>query len=47
MSKSNYSLSVNGSNVATITNLNHDTAPWQAGWELTLLVTRIQTTLQP
>lgn len=47
MSKSNYSLSVNNSNVATITNLNHDTAPWQAGWELTLLVTRIQTTLQP
>ena len=47
MSKSNYSLSVNNSNVATITNLNHDTAPWQTGWELTLLVTRIQTTLQP
>lgn len=47
MSKSNYTLSVNEANVATITNLNHDTAPWQVGWELTLLVTRIQTTLQP
>lgn len=39
--KSNYSITVSESNIATVTNLNHTTAPWIEGWELTFLVTRI------
>lgn len=42
--KSNYTITVNDSNVATIRNLNHSTAPWVVGWELGILVTRVVTT---
>lgn len=43
--KSNYSIEVADTKIATITNLNHDTNPWQVGWEITLLVTRVVTTV--
>lgn len=41
MSKSNYTISVNDDNIATITNTNHTSSPWQVGWEIIVLVTRI------
>ena len=44
--KSNYSITVSNSNIATVTNLNHTTSPWLEGWELTFLVTRVVATTE-